>query len=150
MALQWFFHFFPKIILILLNLCVLVFLLVHSVLDMYGQQIADVYVYDSTLSRFSDYDFDDQGNLLFSGYVRPRNTTGTDPFGNLSFDGYWYENGLTCKADSTGFLQWMTVSGNNNAQENVQEIRFDNVNRAKEAFKSSMPPDDWSRLRADG
>ncbi|MBK7908853.1 T9SS type A sorting domain-containing protein [Candidatus Pollutiaquabacter sp.] len=94
----------------------------------HGQQIGDVYVYDSTLSRFSDYDFDDQGNLLFSGYVRPRNTTGTDPFGNLSFDGYWYEDGLTCKADSTGFLQWMTVSGNNNAQENVQEIRFDNLN----------------------
>ena len=132
-------------------LCFLfVFMLMSFSSAVHGQQIGDVYVYDSTLSRFSDYDFDDQGNLLFSGYVRPRNTTGTDPFGNLSFDGYWYEDGLTCKADSTGFLQWMTVSGNNNAQENVQEIRFDNVNRAKEAFKSSMPPDDWSRLRADG
>ena len=84
-----------------LNFYLLVFLLIHSVLDVYGQHIGDVYVYDSTLSRFSDYDFDDQGNLLFSGYVGPRNATGTDPFGNLSFDGYWYENGLTCKADST-------------------------------------------------
>lgn len=132
-------------------LCFLfVFMLMSFSSAVNGQQIGDVYVCDSTLSRFSDYDFDDQGNLLFSGYVRPRNTTGTDPFGNLSFDGYWYEDGLTCKADSTGFLQWMTVSGNNNAQENVQEIRFDNVNRAMVPFKSSMPPDDWSRLRADG
>lgn len=87
-----------------------------------GQLVSNVLTFDSTNSKFTSIENDGSGAFYFSGYVRPF-VSGTSDFGNLSYQGYWYEDGLSCKAQNSGQLDWMTVSGNSNGLEDCRQIK---------------------------
>lgn len=105
----------------ILILLFIYFLLIEVPVKVCAQIVSQIVDYDSTNSKFTAVDFDGQGNIYFSGYIRP--TTTSSQFGNLSYQGYWYEDGLSCKSDSSGLLDWMTVSGNSNGLEDSKAIK---------------------------
>ena len=104
-----------------LNLCFILLMLFIVSGKVGAQVVSNVVAYDSTNSKFTALDFDGQGNIYFSGYIRP--TTTSNQFGNLSYQGYWYEDGLSCKSNASGLLDWMTVSGNSNGLEDSKAIK---------------------------
>jgi len=89
----------------------------------YSQVISGVYVYEPSNSKFTTYDIDPQGRIYFGGYLRTTNMT-QDTIGNITFQGYWYEDGMTFRADSTGFIDWITITGNGNGLEDTRAIRY--------------------------
>lgn len=105
----------------ILILCFIYFLFIEVPVKVCAQVVSQIVDYDSTNSKFTAVDFDGQGNIYFSGYIRP--TSSSSQFGNLSYQGYWYEDGLSCKSDASGLLDWMTVSGNSNGLEDSKAIK---------------------------
>ena len=104
-----------------LLLIVFAFLLVTK---SFSQVISGIHVYEPSNSKFTDYDLDPQGRIYFGGYVRPHNTTGPDTIGNITYDGYWYEDGMTCRADSAGFIDWINITGSYDGLEDTKSIRY--------------------------
>jgi hypothetical protein len=90
----------------------------------FSQVISGVHVYEPSNSKFTDYDLDPQGKIYFGGYVRPHNASGADTIGNITYDGYWYEDGMTCSTDSTGFIDWINITGSYDGLEDTRSIRY--------------------------
>ena len=55
----------------ILILLFIYFLLIEVPVKVGAQIVSQVFAYDSTNSKFTAVDFDGQGNIYFSGYIRP-------------------------------------------------------------------------------
>ena len=73
-----------------------------------AQVVEWIHSYETVTSSAHAIASDNQANLYFAGYIRANG----NPFDGLTLTySYGYEDGLVCKADSQGHLQWIKVLG---------------------------------------
>src|SRR5688572_16429901 len=73
-----------------------------------SQVVEWIHSYETVTSAAHGIAYDNQANIYFTGYIRWNG----NPFDGLPQNySYGYEDGLVCRADTQGNVQWMKVLG---------------------------------------
>ncbi|REJ84322.1 MAG: T9SS C-terminal target domain-containing protein [Bacteroidetes bacterium] len=100
---------------------VLCFLIFGSfTMNTYSQTIDWVLLYENVTSGFEDIDIN-ASSMFMAGTIRPNG----QPWAGHSVSGYGYQDGVLCKADTAGNINWVRVAGSVSG-EKARFVRYHN------------------------